>query len=287
VLAARSRSALLELYSLDSRLGRAQAELSTIRAHSARLARERASVRHRLAVARETLAISERALAQRLRTLYEQGQTHPLEIILGAASLEEAVARLDGLSAAAQQDQAIIERTRAERTKFARLAPALAAKSAELRRLERAAVATTSALEQALSERAAYVDRLATKRRLNSAQIAAIERRARAAQTWTLVRPPEPVPAGEAALGSRTLSVWVTGYALRGRTASGLPVGWGVVAVDPAYIPLGTRLTIPGYGAGIAADIGGSVRGARIDIWFPTRAEALAWGQRTVTVTLH
>ena len=27
-----------------------------------------------------------------------------------------------------------------------------------------------------------------------------------------------------------------------------MPVGWGVVAVDPSVIPLGTRLTIPGYG---------------------------------------
>ena len=35
-----------------------------------------------------------------------------------------------------------------------------------------------------------------------------------------------------------------------------LPVGFGVVAVDPAVIPLGTRLTIPGYGEGVAADTG-------------------------------
>jgi 3D (Asp-Asp-Asp) domain-containing protein len=76
-------------------------------------------------------------------------------------------------------------------------------------------------------------------------------------------------------------------YALRGRTATGIPAGRGVVAVDPAVIPLGTRLTIPGYGKGIAADIGSSVRGRRIDIWFPSRARALAWGERTVTVTLH
>jgi 3D (Asp-Asp-Asp) domain-containing protein len=46
-------------------------------------------------------------------------------------------------------------------------------------------------------------------------------------------------------------------------------------------------MTIPGYGAGVAADTGGSVVGARIDLWFPTRAEALAWGTRTVSITLH
>ena len=53
------------------------------------------------------------------------------------------------------------------------------------------------------------------------------------------------------------------------------PVGWGVIAVDPAVIPLGTRLTIPGYGEGVAADTGapfaaprstcGSRRSARLE----------------------
>jgi len=64
-------------------------------------------------------------------------------------------------------------------------------------------------------------------------------------------------------------------------------LGWGVVAVDPSVIPLGTRMTIPGYGEGVAADTGSAVRGRMIDLWFPTTAQALAWGRRTVTITLH
>ncbi len=78
-----------------------------------------------------------------------------------------------------------------------------------------------------------------------------------------------------------------TGYSLPGRTATGLPVGPGIVAVDPSVIPLGTRMSIPGYGEGVAADTGSSVQGMTIDLWFPTLAEALAWGRRTVTITLH
>jgi 3D (Asp-Asp-Asp) domain-containing protein len=87
--------------------------------------------------------------------------------------------------------------------------------------------------------------------------------------------------------GTRTLVVTSTGYSMPGRTATGLPVGPGIVAVDPGVIPLGTRLSIPGYGEGVAADTGGSVRGLTIDLWFPTLAEALAWGRRTLTITLH
>ena len=83
------------------------------------------------------------------------------------------------------------------------------------------------------------------------------------------------------------MTVQSTGYALRGTTATGIQTSWGVVAVDPSVIPLGTRMTVPGYGEGVAADTGGAVKGLVIDLWFPTREQALAWGRRTVTITLH
>jgi resuscitation-promoting factor RpfB len=51
-------------------------------------------------------------------------------------------------------------------------------------------------------------------------------------------------------------------------TASGLPLRKGLVAVDPRYIPLGTRLYIPGYGEALAADTGGGVRGRIIDLGY-------------------
>jgi 3D (Asp-Asp-Asp) domain-containing protein/peptidoglycan hydrolase CwlO-like protein len=89
--------------------------------------------------------------------------------------------------------------------------------------------------------------------------------------------PPQP---GEA------MSVLVTGYCLKGTTATGLPVGPGVVAVDPTVIPLGTMMTIPGYGEGVAADTGGAIKGARIDVWFASCTAARDF-TRTVTITFH
>ncbi len=65
-----------------------------------------------------------------------------------------------------------------------------------------------------------------------------------------------------------------------------MPVGHGVVAVDPSVIPLGTRMFVPGYGTAVAADVGTAVKGALIDLWFPTLAQAQAWGRQTVTITL-
>jgi len=63
-------------------------------------------------------------------------------------------------------------------------------------------------------------------------------------------------------------------------------VGLGVVAVDPSVIPLGTRMRIPGYGNGVAADVGGGIKGAVIDLWMPP-AQCVAWGRRTVTITVY
>jgi 3D (Asp-Asp-Asp) domain-containing protein len=54
-----------------------------------------------------------------------------------------------------------------------------------------------------------------------------------------------------------------------GRTATGVLVTYGVVAVDPSVIALGTRMFIPGYGYGVAADTGGGVKGYIIDLGYP------------------
>lgn len=78
----------------------------------------------------------------------------------------------------------------------------------------------------------------------------------------------------------RTMRVYATWYcpgsAARsptdpwyGMTATGVPVTYGVVAVDPNVIPLGTHMYIPGYGFSVAADTGGGVIGNMIDLGYP------------------
>ncbi|MHB9145240.1 MAG: ubiquitin-like domain-containing protein [Symbiobacteriia bacterium] len=73
---------------------------------------------------------------------------------------------------------------------------------------------------------------------------------------------------------------WATGY-----TYTGLKATRGVVAVDPRVIPLGSRLYIDGYGYAVAADIGGAIKGNRIDLCFDTVKEADDYGlQRGIKV---
>ncbi len=68
------------------------------------------------------------------------------------------------------------------------------------------------------------------------------------------------------------------------RTATGLPANFGVVAVDPAVIPLGSFLFIEGYGLAVAADKGSAIKGNRIDLCFGSRSTAVQFGRHTVKV---
>ncbi|RMF35830.1 MAG: DUF348 domain-containing protein [Chloroflexi bacterium] len=53
-----------------------------------------------------------------------------------------------------------------------------------------------------------------------------------------------------------------------GITATGLKMRKGIVAVDPRVISLGSRVYVPGYGIGLAADTGGAIKGRRIDLGY-------------------
>lgn len=88
-------------------------------------------------------------------------------------------------------------------------------------------------------------------------------------------------------IGPYRLRVDAVAYHLPGRTASGVPVRKGVVAVDPKLIPLGTKLFVPGYGVGIAADVGVAIKGRIIDLWMPSDAAARKWGRKTLVITIY
>ena len=290
-LAARSRSAVLELYSLDARLARERARLVALRIRAAEVKGELATARQRLRVAQHSLEVSERSLAARLAVLYEQGDSDPLAVVLGASSVADALGNLDSLDRIADQDRIVIEQTRQAKRNAAALSRKLAAKERNLVGLAQEAAQSTLVLERARSQRASYLATLASRQRLNAASIAVYQQQALAveakARELAAVSPTQPASRIPIAPGGRSLTVVATGYSIHGHTATGVPTGWGVVAVDPNVIPLGTGLTIPGYGSGVAADTGSAVQGATIDLWFPTVAQARLWGRRTVTITLH
>lgn len=67
-------------------------------------------------------------------------------------------------------------------------------------------------------------------------------------------------------------------------TATGSRLKKGIVSVDPKVIPLGTKLYIEGYGYAVADDVGGAIKGTRIDLAFDKRSEALEFGRQSIKV---
>ena len=73
-------------------------------------------------------------------------------------------------------------------------------------------------------------------------------------------------------------------------TATGSTVHRGTVAVDPRFVPYGTRMFIIAndgsyvYGVAEAEDCGGAIKRDRMDLYFPTYEECMAFGWRTCTV---
>jgi peptidoglycan DL-endopeptidase CwlO len=297
VIASQSRAAVLTLYALDSRLARAQSRLASLRAQAAAVERQAEATRHELALAKQVFAVSQRNLADRLRSVYEQqGDSDPLAIVLGAKTLDDALSGLETVKAAAAADRTIVARARRSRDRYVDLQHRLAVRAKKLGGLEASVAAEAGALASAKAERLSYLRRLTAERSLNNTQIGSLESQAQgieaqarrvAVRQTVSAAPSGPVVPAPSPAGAGALTVTATAYTLEGNTATGAPVGYGVVAVDPSVIPLGTRMTIPGYGEGVAADTGGAIQGAVIDLWFPTAAQAAAWGRQTVTITLH
>jgi len=203
---------------------------------------------------------------------------------------------LDDLTRVTSADREILVQVRSARLHELRAREQLASRERRLTAAVRDALAVARGLAAVRSERSAYVASLTSRQALDAQRISALEAQAREAQAKArslsvalpaaTVAAPAPAPARLPQSGDFVTLV-ATGYCLKGTTATGLPVGWGVAAVDPGVIPLGTHLTIPGYGTAVAADTGGAIVGSRIDLWFPTCAQAGGWGTRSVTIALH
>jgi 3D (Asp-Asp-Asp) domain-containing protein/peptidoglycan hydrolase CwlO-like protein len=289
-LEARRDDAVLQLYAAQTALDRARAQL--------------AEARNGLVLAQRNDQRASDALAKRLVELYMQGTTDPIEVLLGASSLSDAVDGIDLIRRTAARDAELVREVRGvrrtlnvRRTQLAQRTDVLAGRTRQQQQLLddlRLQVHLTRARIHELELAA-----LAAQRRAEAQQRAADERQSHAASSTSSSSTDTgssggggggdtggdggtPPPAG----GGSTLTVTATAYDDTGGTASGIPAGPGLCATDWSVIPSGTRFYVPGYGTCVAADTGGAIVGNRIDVWFPTAAETDAWGVRTVTITL-
>ena len=103
------------------------------------------------------------------------------------------------------------------------------------------------------------------------------------------------LPTGEVLTYTHTATVRATAYTHTDEgcdfiTATGTTVHWGTVAVDPRFIPYGTRMFIAAsngsyiYGIAVAEDCGGDIKGDRMDLYMPTYEQCMEFGRRVCTI---
>ncbi len=93
---------------------------------------------------------------------------------------------------------------------------------------------------------------------------------------------------------SKTIYVSATAYSHESTKSDYTALGYNIkknanmklIAVDPAVIPLGSKVWVEGYGEAIAGDTGGAIKGHKIDVLMPNNGKAKAWGRKTVKVKI-
>ncbi|MBR3593943.1 MAG: G5 domain-containing protein [Clostridia bacterium] len=111
----------------------------------------------------------------------------------------------------------------------------------------------------------------------------------------SVLKPSSPIPLdsnGNPVNYTKRLTVQATAYLAKGTCATGVSCKPGCIAVNPNYIPYGTKMYIKSsdgkyvYGYAIAADTGGFIRTkpTNVDLAFPTNAACLNFGRRNVEI---
>ncbi|WP_175640638.1 3D domain-containing protein [Metabacillus schmidteae] len=123
-----------------------------------------------------------------------------------------------------------------------------------------------------------------------------------ASKPATTVKKVEKVKSTETSESSKTsetekdgkeMTVTATAYTANcegcsGTTATGIDLNANpdkkVIAVDPAVIPLGSTVEVEGYGTAVAGDTGGAIKGQKIDVFIPSKSDAVNFGRKKVKI---
>lgn len=280
--------ALADLVAANSEVGRYEAEIAHASERQTEVESAIASEQTNLAELQRQLDERQQILEKRVTIAYKSDDINVLDVIMDAGDFNDLLTRLDLLGEIADSDRQLIDSYRDSKSQVEGKLASLQASQAELDGLLGELSTAQENRVAAQSEKQSLVDSLKGEQQMTEGQIAELQSEATSVGTRMSEMQSEssgggytPPPAG----GS-SISVTATAYCLQGRTATGMPAGPGIIAVDPRVIPLGSQVYVSGYGNAIAADTGGAIRGNKIDVWLPC-GDAMAWGVRTVSVTVY
>ncbi len=275
-------SSLEDLVTLEEALARAQTRLAQVQADIAAGKNSLASLEAKYAGVRAKADQLRHTIAERMISLYKHSSPSMAEIIITSEDINQVLDLQEYSTRLATDDVLQIQQAIVQMGQISSSLNQLDAGRSQLAELERQAAAEVDRINRQVEQRKSL---LAAAPDATALQQQAGDVRQRVDQINSGSPPPSDLRPG------RTMIMKATAYSpqepgLDDHTASGLPARYGIVAVDPTVIPLGTRLLVEGYGEAIAGDTGSAIKGMRIDLCFDTLAECEAYGVRMVRVTV-
>lgn len=279
---------------MDSEVSRSNSEIQNANQRRGEIQASMQEEQAHLDVVKQQLDDRQAALDKRLRGSYKSDDASYLGVMMGADDFTDFINRMDAINTIADSDRQLITSISDSKKSVEDKLNSLASKQHELDGLVSSLSSDQENLVAAKEHQQSVVNSIQGQIQANNGELAQLQSEAASIEArMSEVQSETPSGGGGGnngdtppAAGGTTITVVATSYCLGGRTATGMPVGRGVIAVDPRVIPLGSRVHVSGYGDAIAADTGGAIVGNRIDVWLPC-GEAYAWGNRTVTVTVY
>lgn len=290
-LDASYRQALTDLVAVDSEVSRYNTAITAASQRRDEIQTEIQAEQGRLEEIQAKLDTQQGALEKRLRSSYKSDDIGYLEVVLGAGDFSDFLNRVDMINIIAEDDRQLITSILGNKLSIEDKLANLSAKQDELAGLINELGSAQQNLVDAQAEQQRVIASISSQMADNESQLAQLQ--AEAASIESRMDEIQNVSYSDSGYsyspppaGGSSFTMTATAYCLGGTTATGMPVGRGIIAVDPGVIPLGSRVHVSGYGDAIAADTGGVIHGNKIDVWLPC-GDAYAWGVRTVTVTVY
>jgi 3D (Asp-Asp-Asp) domain-containing protein/peptidoglycan hydrolase CwlO-like protein len=291
-LDASYQQALSDMVAVDSEVNRYNSDITGAGQRRDEIQAEIQTEQQNLGEIEARLSSQQASLEKRLLSTYKSDDVSYLDVVLGAGDFDDFLNRVDMVNIIAEEDRQLIDSIRDSKTSIEDKLTTLSQKQDELASLIDELSSAQDNLLAAQARQEQVVANIKAQMADNESQLTQLQDQAAAIETsMSQIQDTAADSGGDSGYspppaGGSSFTMTATAYCLGGTTATGMPVGRGVIAVDPSVIPLGSRVHVSGYGDAIAADTGGAIRGNKIDVWLPC-GEAYSWGVRTVTVTVY
>jgi len=271
-----------DLVAIESEINQTLARLEEITNNSEKIKESIEEQTSKINYLSNQLKEKKKVLSQRIRSIYINGRINNIDALLSSRDFTDFLHRAELTKKVVESDAELVKTIREQKQILSQNLEQLVKTKAKLDSLARELNERKSRLEKARSEKEAKLAAAGNKRE-------ELERESE--QVLNKIEEINPPDNTNVKHTGKFLIMIATAYSpeepgLSDTTATGLKAQRGICAVDPSFIPLGTRLYVEGYGYALAADTGSAIKGNRIDLCFDTLEEALSYGMKKVKVEI-